>query len=257
MSEKFLAIPVPLFSLTGDYKDVMQQMCSYCLVKAGHVERERMDEDTVEEKLEETKTPYGFNKNKTHHVETILGASLLNVSTQNVPSSVARYETANTAIQLAESHFGPSPLAFISSTLFWECHNGTGLSWREFTILCAVNSVIGLTRKSPVRITREMILARSVGYKRKQDMDSAKSRKLPRPELITTSQLRTALDHLEEAEFFVRVAPSPRRCYFSKGVSREETRDAVKKLMERKSKLAGERAKDRVLVPTKREIAEW
>lgn len=66
--------------------------------------------------------------------------------------------------------------------------------------------------------------------------------------MLTVSELRTTLDRLEASGFFVRVTPSPRRCYYAKEISHEEASAAVRTLLGRKSMLAQRREADRKLM---------
>jgi hypothetical protein len=249
MAANFFAFPLGLLAPADlDWKDTIQRMVSYCVVDQGRKLIESLDEDEIDERISKAKLRSDYStrgKNANDVKAAVLGAELLNVSVGSIAGTLQRHKEGTQIVSEHEYAYGASPLVFIAAKLLWETHSERGLSWREFQILCAVNSVIGLTRTHPVLIRREMIHARSVGFKRPADWKSAIG---ARPTL-TLSQLRTTLDHLEERELFVRVVASPRNTYFAKDITREEARALVKEILDRrKSKLSEERAKDRKLM---------
>jgi hypothetical protein len=125
--------------------------------------------------------------------------------------------------------FGESPLVRIKSTYAEEVMNGRGMNYRDFSILCAVYSVIG--NKQYARITRDCIRARSMGYKKACDLFSNKSvltqdgqvllaDRVDKAKPFTTDQIRYTLDKME-AGHFARVAASKREVYFSHRMDRD------------------------------------
>jgi|GEM_PF-4758743 len=247
VGEHFFKFPLPVLSLPWEPRVLLGALAGYCAVDVGRIELGRLPPEEIEQRLRTMRLPPDFNRNNADHVACALGSRTLHVTSGAVAGCVADYYAIQQEIEVVEQRLGRSPLIFIASDLLWETREGRGLPWREFSVLCAVNSVIGLARTAPIRITRDMIQARSIGYKRPADIEEAKKRQWPVQELLSTSQLRTTLDRLERRGFFVRISPSPRCTYFVRGTDYEAARAAVKALREKRRSLAAERAKDRAL----------
>src|SRR4029077_9624335 len=106
-------------------------------------------------------------------------AKFLHVNIPSPDTVIDRWKAATRFIRQREGRFGKDASVRIATTLLWEAHNNTGLTYREFSILCAINSVIG-DRSTPIRITERTIRIRAAGYKSlivvRRELDRDKSR---------------------------------------------------------------------------------
>src|SRR5262249_23514584 len=138
----------------------------------------------------------------------------------------------------------------ISTALLWEAHNNTGVTYREFSILCAINSVIGNRCFSPRRITEPSIRVRAAGYK----SWTVANRELARDEsrnkqMLTADQVRYTLERLHERKFFARARVGARTVKYMVGITDAELRALLLQTETYQSRFKAERAeKDRELM---------
>jgi hypothetical protein len=241
VSGTFLTFPLCLLSAEGSEKQRLELLICHAMERAG------TGSDIPDSRVMESEV-VGFDRNNERHKQIVRGAIVINVSLRNVQSNVHGCCEARRFIEEMQRKHGPDPLVFISSELFWGCRDREEPTYREFSTLCAVNSVIGF-KKYPVLVRRKMIIARQLGFKSSAVMKS-ELRTLPkrqRPEPLTTRQLRDTLDRLESRDLLVRCQASPRNVYFSTpsllGV--DELRDYVKKIAESKARVRLRRDIDR------------
>src|SRR5439155_3469510 len=70
-------------------------------------------------------------------------ADFLGVTIGSHESTICRWKEADRFVCEWERRNGKDALVRIGTTLLWEAYNGTGVSYREFSVLCAINSMIG------------------------------------------------------------------------------------------------------------------
>ena len=138
----------------------------------------------------------------------------------------------------------------VSTSLLWEAHGNTGLTYRELSILCAINSIIGDRHSAPRRITEPSIRVRAAGYKSwtvtNRELARDESRKA---QLLTPDQVRYTLERLHERKFFARARVGARTVKYMVGVSDADLRELLLQTETRHSRFKAERAeKDRELM---------
>ena len=62
-----------------------------------------------------------------------------------------------------EQQHGPDAVVFVASKISWSGWEGN-LSFRDFSVLCGINSASGIQRTAPILISSIMIAARAPGY---------------------------------------------------------------------------------------------
>jgi len=146
-------------------------------------------------------------------------------------SMVKGLESADSFCAKMKRRYGKSPLVRIKADYAVEVLRGTGMSYRTFSTLCGLFSVIG-NKHYPMRITRDRIRARAMGYK-SANMLFSKDGKLTESGQkllaeredgappLTTDQVRYTLDILEENGHFARVQANKSQIYFSDRMTRE------------------------------------
>jgi len=256
MSEgRFFTFPLSLLYPSEDYKSTLQRIVCYCVVTVGSKSAESLDEEVAEQIIERKHKPRDFRDCQRHR-EIILGAERLNVTLPNIGTVIKCADEARKLIETIEAQCGTSPLVFVGAPLFWGCHDKHSPTYRDFTVLCAVNSVIGLKRQTPVLIRRELICARAAGCKTRAAYERVTHPRFQRRPLLTISQLKTTLENLEKAGMFVRIIGSPRMTYFSKA-DRETARKQVAEIVAKRSaqKVTQWRELDRLAMKEARERA--
>jgi hypothetical protein len=188
--------------------------------------------------------PDDFDGHETDSLKYVCGQMLLGVR----KGTVQEAERQRTSLEIFYSDMrtahGPSPFVRIRWDLLWDAIGGR-LRYREFAVYAAVVSIIG-SKKFPVRITRERIIAGALGYKSYKMMtpDVLASR-TDGAKPLTEKQVRLTLDSLEERGLFARVRGSQRSVYFSTRMSRAELLKAVSEMTVKRSRVQKNRLEDR------------
>jgi hypothetical protein len=239
---KFFTFPVPILAMALPEKDILQHIIAHGVERAGSGgEAGSITKGRIAQELSERIT--GFNRRDERHDRIVRGAIICCVSLGNIGSTISRANVAARFVAEQEAKHGASPLVFISTELLWSCHNEDFPSYRDFTTLCAINSVIGF-KKSPVLIRRQMIIARQLGYKSPAVMAAEIGNRRDRQPL-TTKQLRDVLDRLETEDVISRYQASPRNVYFSTTLKYDELKSAVDTARAKRGKVAFRREIER------------
>src|SRR5262249_27961165 len=132
----------------------------------------------------------------------------------------------------------------------WEAHDNTGLTYRELSILCAINSVIGKRHCKPIRITERTIRVRAAGYKSSAVLNRELARRPSRTmQLMTPNQVRYTLEKLHARRFFARARVGARTVKYMIGMSDTKLRELLRQSETRFSRFRAERAqKDQELM---------
>jgi hypothetical protein len=168
-------------------------------------------------------------------------AEVLGVSYGNLSSAVPSWQEAHDYVERFQSRHGTDALVRIGAALLWDCRKGA-LSYREFSILCALNSIMGRS-KSPKRITQPAVRIRAAGYK----SWSVATAEAATAKLYSEDQIYRTLNRLEKRGFFARARISTRTVLFQNGVSYEQLCRNILELEKKKSDLASRTQKDREL----------
>lgn len=192
----------------------------------------RVEQDGIQE----------YTRTKTQMIQ-IRGAIVCGVKLNSASSTSDNWFKQIDIVNAYTKQHGSSPLVFISCELFWKCYNKEGLTYRQFSTMCAINSVIGF-KSSPVLIRRCMIIARQLGYKSPVELRGEIARGVALKPL-TTQQLRDTLDWLESKELIARCQASFRDVYFSNGKDKDQFRADVKALVEKRNAIRTKRETDR------------
>lgn len=241
---KFFTFPLPLICPMESPKLTLSRIIDFCVMDVGAKSAERLDEEVIDRILSSANSPPDAQEDNDAHRHIILGSRRLNVIIHSAASCVAGRDEARRIIDAAERVNGASPLVFCGAEIVWECYKGE-FPYRDFTVLCAVNSAIG-QKTTPQLLRRSLLLARAGGFKTPEAYGKGLCGKMKARPMLTVDELRWTLDKLEERELFSRVQASPRRVYFSKGPREKlvkETTEIVRK--KAASKIATRRKEER------------
>lgn len=230
----YFQFPPCLLAFGSDYKDRLQHIVSYCVCE--HAQRLNRKLDLASPNIP---------------AQTALceAARFLNVNVTSHDATVERWKLATWWIEGWEERYGKDASVRIATILLWEAHNNTGVTYREFSILCAINSVIGDSSK-PIRITERTIRIRAAGYKSwtvlKRELDRDKSRAA---RLLISNQVRYTLEQLHERRLFSRARVRAKTVKYMIGVTDDELRELLLQAETHRSRFRQERAqKDRELM---------
>lgn len=229
-SAGYFQFPLCLLSFCSNDKDRLQHIVAYCLCNQA---------------LRLSRTSPDCENIPLHDA-----AKFLHVKVPSVDAVIRRRKGATAFVRQWEGRYGRDASVRIATTLLWEAHDNTGLSYREFSILCAINSVIGKRRSRPIRITEPRIRVRAAGYKswsvanREMARDEAR-----RDQLLTPHQVRYTLERLHERRFFARARVGAKTVKYMVGVSDADLRKLLLQTETHRSRFKAERAqKDRELM---------
>jgi hypothetical protein len=230
----YFQFPLCLLAFGSDYMDRLKHIVSYCLCE--HAERLNRN---LSGASADTPSPTALCE----------AATFLHVNVASHDATVERWKLASWFIEGWEERFGKDASVRIATSLLWEAHNNTGLTYREFSILCAINSVIG-DRSTPIRITERTIRIRAAGYKSlivvRRELDRDKSRVA---QLLTTHQVRYTLERLHQRRLFARARVRAKTVKYMVGVTDDELRKLLLQTETHRSRFRQERAqKDRELM---------
>ena len=227
----YFHFPLCLLAFPTDYKDRLQYIVSYCLCE--HAQRLSRTSATA-----------------LWHTAICETGKFLHVNIGSYVTTTERWQVATEYVRDWESRYGKDATVRISTSLLWEARNNTGLTYREFSILCATNSVIGKRRSVPRRITEPTIRARAGGFKSWKVANCELARDESRKEqLLTPSQVRYTLERLHERRFFARARVGAKTVKYMLGVSDDALRTLLLQTETYRPRFKAERAqKDRELM---------
>jgi hypothetical protein len=230
-STGYFQFPLCLLAFRSDYKDRLQHIVCYCLCEHAQWLNRNSANTSEDAALEEA-------------------AKFLHVSVPSRDATIDRWKAATRFIRQWQGRYGRDASVRIATALLWEAHNNTGLTYREFSILCAINSVIGKRRSVPRRITEPSIRVRAAGFKSwkvaNPELARDKSRKA---QLLTPHQVRYTLESLHQRKLFARARVGAKTVKYMVGVSDDALRILLLQTETYRPRFNAERAqKDRELM---------
>jgi hypothetical protein len=229
----YFQFPLCLLAFGKDDKDRLEHIVSYCLCEQARRTNPKFPRSGRNGSLDEA-------------------ATFLGVTIGSHESTIFRWKEADRFVCEGERRNGKDALVRIGTRLLWEAYNGTGVSYREFSILCAINSIIGKQRFVPKRITEPSILIRAAGFRSwkiaKAELLSDESRN---KRLLTPYQVRYTLEKLHERRLFARARVRAKTVKYMLGITDDELRAVLRQRETYALHFKAERAKkDRELMAT-------
>ena len=230
MDKGYFQFPLCLLAFGEKHEERLQHIVSYCLCEQAR----RMN----------PKFPKSARKTSLDEAESFLGVT---IGPHKI--TLCGWKEADKFVCEWERRNGKDALVRVGTTLLWEAHDKTGVSYREFSILCAINSIIG-SRSTPMRITEPSIRVRAAGFKSwtvaQSKLPSDESR---RARLLTEHQLRYTLGKLHQRKFFARARVGAKTVKYMLGVTDDQLRALLRQRETCKLHFKAERTKkDRELM---------
>jgi hypothetical protein len=202
----YFQFPLCLLAFGKSDKDRLQHIVSYCLCEQARRTNPKFPKSARKTSLDEA-------------------ATFLAVTIGSHESTINRWKQGDSFVCQWERRYGKDALVRIGTTLLWEALSNTGLTYREFSILSAINSIIGRRRFVPKRITEPSIQVRAAGFKSwKVAHSELPSEKSPKTGLLTAHQVRYTLEKLHERKFFARARVGAKTVKYMLGVSDDDLR---------------------------------
>jgi hypothetical protein len=227
----YFHFPLCLLAFRKDDSDRLQHIVSYCVCE--HAQRL-------------TRT----SANVPWDTALYAAAKFLNVNIGSGEVTTNRWKAATRFVRQWQNRYGRDASVRIATALLWEAHDNTGLTYREFSILCAVNSVIGKRRSAPRRITEPSIRVRAAGFKSWKVATRELARdKSGTARLLTQHQVRYTLENLHQRKLFARARVGAKTVKYMVGVSDDVLRASLVHSETYRPRFKAERArKDRELM---------
>jgi hypothetical protein len=224
-TEKYFQFPMCVLAYGADFQARLNHIIGFCCVNVGKIiggslsselrlckaeEVSQMGDDVIE-----------YNEENKFHIAALLGAAQINVkikcinAIENDFKSIFRHKS-----KFEECH-GRDVEVRVAAHIMWDIINKSGISYREFSVLCAIYSCIG-NKKTPVRITREHIQCRQLGYKSIAIMKKELPMRTDGAKPLTLRQINYTVDKLHERGFFSRARPNARQTYYSNKITKED-----------------------------------
>jgi hypothetical protein len=171
-------------------------------------------------------TPEDYHKSDRQHVAVMMGSQEIGVRPGSVRTVLNRWKQLRQFRGAVECAHGRDVEVRIEKGLAFEVRDRIGMSYREFAVLCAVYSAIG-AKAYPVRIVRETIRCRALGYKSASMMVAEIGKRTDGGKPLSLHQLNYTLDRLHERLFFARARANERQTFYSNRLQQDQLEKAL------------------------------
>lgn len=207
---------------------------NYCIVETGGKLFRKLTAEKQRDFLEQCRDygsiPSGFKKDNWSHGAAIYGATIVGITFGHFPSCFEQHRLLHDHIVAFEKVHGRDAQVRIKKRWVFDARDGHGLTYREFSVLCAIYSAIG--NKKLAIITRDRIRRCALGYRKTAIMQAELSTRADKTQPLTDRQLRDTIERLHRNKFFARCTVARRITYYSIRLDSEALR---KKVLERRT----------------------
>jgi hypothetical protein len=227
MSGRFFQFPLCALSFPGSEWARLNNIISFCCLEIGKQQWEKFNQ--IERDLRREQPPDSIfctceiDLTNDAHQQAVAGAQRLKIIIQDICWIVANHARLALFIGEFEKKQGADAQVRLATNFVFEARDNKGMSYRELAVLAAIYSKIGAA-KGPVRITREEIWRRALGFKSKR-VFLVEMR--DRQAWITQRQIRSIIERLHDRRFFARVTYARRQTYYSHRLTAIQLADAV------------------------------
>jgi hypothetical protein len=124
-----------------------------------------------------------------------------------------------------EARHGKDARVRIKKAWLFDARDGHGITYREFSVLCAIYSAIG--DKELAIITRERIRRCALGYRTAAILQTELPGRVDKAQPLTERQLRDTIARLHRNKFFAHCTVARRITYYSIRLDNEAMRKKV------------------------------
>jgi len=228
--ENYLQFPLCALAYGAEVKPRLENLIGYGFVEAGHVLLNRLTGDVRALKIDELsrlpKLPTGTNLKKDDHVAALLGSRQIGITFGYMPGVMEEWQTLRSFRWDYEKVNERDVEVRIAKDLVFETRDNRGMSYREFSVLAALYSSIG-AKKYPVRITRDRIQCRQLGYKSPAIMQVELPKRTDGAKPLSLHQINYTLNALHERRFFARARANERQTFYSHRMTQEQLEEAL------------------------------
>jgi hypothetical protein len=255
MNGRFFQFPLCALSFPGSERERLNNIISFSCLEVGKQQWQKFTQ--IEKDLRRLHAPSDrhcickIDLTNDAHQQAVAGAQHLKIIIERIDGIVANHARLAHFIHEFERKHGADAQVRLATNFVFEARDNKGMFYRELAVLAAIYSKIGAA-KGPVRITREEIWRRALGFKSKrvfsEEMRDCQAR-------ITQRKVRSIIERLHDRRFFARLTFARRQTYYSHRLTADQLAEAVfvQKLRPELARQARTRANDAL---TKRIQAE-
>lgn len=184
----------------------------------------------IESKIKSQSLPADFDQTQDSHCVAICGADVMKIKLGSVTHCLTQHAELKTFVSDFEQRHGRDAFVRLRSDLVFEALAGNGVTPVELSLLSAIYSIIG-RKQGPVRISREQIICRALGYKSKavmaKDLPTRSDGLKPGIKPFTEWIIRSRIQNLKTRRFFVCSTYGHRQTYYSHRMTQNQLRRAI------------------------------
>ena len=205
MSPRFFQFPLCALSFPGSERDRLNNVSSFCCLEVGKQQWQTFNQ--LEKHLRREQQPSDMFctckivLTNDAHQHAVAGAQRLGITINDICGMVANHARLAGFRHEFERKHGADAQVRLATNFVYEARDSKGMSYQELAVLAAIYSKIGAAKRA-VRITREEIWRRALGFKSKRVFLVEMRDRQP---WITERQVRSIIEHLHDRKFFARV----------------------------------------------------
>jgi hypothetical protein len=208
----------------------LETIICYSIMEAGKILWSRLHADqrqAYREKWQQAQNiPRDYNPISESHACLLLGAELVSINFGGFDHAVSHYEALAAFRIEYERRYGIDAEVRIKTDMIYAARDNRGFSYDDFSVLCAIYSSIG-DKPVPVRITRQTIRHRSMGYKKFTILEAELSRRIDGRSPLSEHQIRDCVARLHSGKFFARATTCRRFTFYSHRLDHDQLRKAI------------------------------
>ena len=214
--DDYFQFPLCALAYEGDIRTRLNAIIDYALIEAGAKLFQKLTvgqrQEFINTQRREGKLPHNFDASNWDYNAVLYGASILRVNYHgNYDSALRWHKSLSKFIRSFEGEHGRDALVRIKQAWLFKTRDGKGITYREFSVLCAIFSALG--DKKMVIVTRHRVVRCALGYRKRLILDSELSRRKDKASPLTERQVRDTIDRLHRNKFFARATVSRRFTY--------------------------------------------
>jgi hypothetical protein len=227
MNRRFFQFPLCALSFAGSERARLNNIIPFCCLEVGKKQWQKFNQ--IEKDLRREQQPSGVYctckivLTNDAHQQAVAGAQRLNIIIHDIRGIVSDHARLAGFIRDFERKHGADAQVRLATNFVFEARDNKGMSFRELAVLAAIYSKIGAAKR-PVRITREEIWRRALGFKSKRVFSLEMH---DRQAWITERQVRSIIERLHDRRFFARLTYARRQTYYSHRLTADQIAEAV------------------------------
>jgi hypothetical protein len=222
----FFHFPLELLAFGKNPKNRLGHVVDYCLSEVGRNLSKRMTGPELKEMACSVHNkPNDFSRSRTDCLEIVAAMKILEIAGGSIGETLAQSRVAREFHLQFSSRHGGSPFVRVKNDFLWDALDGR-MTYREFAVIAAIYSTIG-AKSYPVRITRETIQHRMLGYKSKAVMKSELASRTDGATPLSIWQIGRTVDSIAERHFFTRARKNRRQTFYSLTLRQDQLEAAL------------------------------